>query len=112
MFADGPRLGAFDVLSRHHIREGMTMMLEALNGDRARKYVIPTCLDYLLRYGVHAKEILPRWKDMDYQCNRFPERYMAKKEAIEKSKESPTLVSLQEFIEKAAAGNNAKQSQP
>ena len=112
MFADGPRLGAFDVLSRHHIREGMTMMLEALNGDRARKYVVPTCLDYLLRYGVHAKEILPRWKDMDYQCNRFPERYMAKKEAIEKSKEAPTLVGLQEFIEKAAAGNNAKQSQP
>jgi hypothetical protein len=37
---------------------------------------------------------------------------MAKKEAIEKSTESPTLVGLQEFIEKAAAGNNAKRSQP
>jgi hypothetical protein len=112
MFADGPRLPAFDVLSKHHIREGMTMIVEALNGDRVGGDVIQNCLDYLLRYGVHAKEILPSWKGKDYWCNRFPERYKAKKEAIEKSTESPPLVSLQEFIEKAAAGNKTKQPQP
>ena len=112
MFEDGPRLSAFDVLSKHHIREGMTMIVEALNGDRLGGDVIQNCLDYLLRYGVHAKEILPSWKGKDYWCNRFPERYKAKKEAIEKSTESPTLVSLQEFIEKAAAGNKTKQPQP
>jgi hypothetical protein len=72
--------------------------------------VIQNCLDYLLRYGVHAKEILPSWKGKDYWCNRFPERYKAKKEAIEKSTESPTLVSLQEFIEKAKAGEERKPS--
>jgi hypothetical protein len=112
MFADGPRLSAFDVLSKHHIREGMTMIVEALNGDRLGGDVIQNCLDYLLRYGVHAKEILPSWKGKDYWCNRFPERYKAKKEAIEKSTESPTLVSLQEFIEKAAADNKTNQPQP
>jgi hypothetical protein len=101
MFADGPRLPAFDLLSKHHIREGMTMIVEALNGDRVGGDVIQNCLDYLLRYGVHAKEILPCWKGKDYWCNRFPERYKAKKEAIENSTESPTLVNLQEFIENA-----------
>ncbi len=104
MFADGPRLPAFDLLSKHHIREGMTMIVEALNGDRIGGDVIQNCLDYLLRYGVHARETLPSWKGKDYWCNRFPERYKAKVEAIEKSTESPPLVSLQEFIEKAKAG--------
>jgi len=102
MFADGPRLPAFDLLSQHHIREGMTMMVDALNGDRVGGDVIPTCLDYFLRYGVHAKEVLPGWKTMDYWCNRFPERYKAKLETIMNSTNAPTLVSLQEFIERAA----------
>jgi hypothetical protein len=116
MFADGPRLTAFDVLSKHHIREGMTMIVEALNGDRLGGDVIQNCLDYLLRYGVHAKEILPSWKGKDYWCNRFPERYKAKKEAIENATEAPPLVSLREFIEKGAAGGDVptdtKKSKP
>jgi hypothetical protein len=107
MFADGPRLPAFDLLSRHHIREGMTMMVDALNGDRWGGDVIPTCLGYFLRYGVHAKEVLPRLKNLEMIRNRWTKQV----EAIEKSTESPPLVSLQEFIGKAAAGNKTKQSQ-
>jgi hypothetical protein len=103
MFADGSRLPAFDVLSKHHIREGMTMIVEALNGDRLGGDVIQNCLDYLLRYGVHAKEILPIWKGKDYWCNRFPERYKAKVEAIENATETPELVSLEAFIAKGSA---------
>jgi hypothetical protein len=103
MFADGTRLSAFDVLSKHHIREGMTMIVEALNGDRLGGDVIHNCLDYLLRYGVHAKEILPSWKGKDYWCNRFPERYKAKVEAIENATETPELVSLEAFIAKGSA---------
>lgn len=106
MFADGPRLPAFDLLSKHHIREGLTMIVEALNGDRVGGDVIQNCLDYLLRYGVYGKEVLPSWKGKDYWCNRFPERYKAKKEAIEKSTEAPKLVSLQEFIEGVSEGGN------
>jgi hypothetical protein len=100
MFADGPRLPAFDLLSKYHIREGLTMMENALNGDRWGGDVIPTCLSYFLRYGVHAKESLPRLKNLEM----IHKRWTTQVEAIEKSTESPTLVSLQEFIEKAKAG--------
>ena len=108
MFADGPRLPAFDLLSKHHIREGLTMMVDALNGDRWGGDVIPTCLGYFLRYGVHAKEVLPRLKNLEM----IRKRWGPQVEAIEKSTESPPLVSLQEFIENAAAGNKTKQTQP
>jgi len=108
MFADGPRLPAFDLLSKHHIREGLKFMEDALNGDRWGGDVIPTCLGYFLRYGVHAKEVLPRLKNLEM----IRKRWGPQVEAIEKSTESPTLVSLQEFIERAAAGNKTKQSQP
>jgi hypothetical protein len=101
MFADAPRLPAFDLLSKHHIREGLSMMENALNGDRIGGDVIPTCLGYLLRYGVHAKEVLPRLKPLEM----IRKRWGPQVEAIEKSTESPPLVSLQEFIEKAAASN-------
>jgi hypothetical protein len=107
MFADGPRLPAFDLLSRHHIREGLSMMEGALNGDRWGGDVIPTCLGYFLRYGVHAKEVLPRLKNLEM----IRKRWGPQVEAIEKSTAAPVLVSLQEFIGKAAAGNKNKQSQ-
>jgi len=107
MFADGPRMPAFDLLSKHHIREGLTMMENALNGDRIGGDVIPTCLGYFLRYGVHAKEVLPRLKNLEM----IRKRWGPQVEAIEKSTESPPLVSLQEFIEKAEGGNKTKQSQ-
>ena len=108
MFADGPRLPAFDLLSKHHIREGLKLMEDALNGDRWGGDVIPTCLAYFLRYGIHAKEVLPRLKNLEM----IRKRWGPQVEAIEKSTESPPLVSLQEFIEKAAAGNKTKQPQP
>lgn len=96
--ADGPRLPAFDLLSKHHIREGLKLMEDALNGDRWGGDVIPTCLGYFLRYGTHAKESLPRLKNLEM----IEKRWGPQVEAVENSTESPTLVSLQEFILKAA----------
>ena len=101
MFADAHRLPAFDLLSKHHIREGLKLMEDALNGDRWGGDVIPTCLDCFLRYGVHAKEVLPRLKNLEM----IKKRWGTQVEAIEKSTESPKLVSLQEFIDKVTNGN-------
>jgi hypothetical protein len=103
MFADGPRLPAFDLLSRHHIREGMTMIEDALNGDRWGGDVIPMCLEYLRRYGVHAKEVLPRLKLLEM----IRKRWGPQVEAIENATETPELVSLEEFIAKGSAADAA-----
>lgn len=94
MFADGPRLPAFDLLSRNHIREGLTMIEDALNGDRWGGDVIPMCLGFLRRYGVHAKEVLPRLKLIEM----IRKRWGPQVEAIENATETPDLVSLDEFI--------------
>jgi hypothetical protein len=94
MFADGPRLPAFDLLSRNHIREGLTMIEDALNGDRCGGDVIPMCLGFLRRYGVHAKEVLPRLKLIEM----IRKRWGPQVEAIENATETPDLVSLDEFI--------------
>jgi hypothetical protein len=101
MFAQGPLLAAYDLLSRLHIREGMTMceavLTEGWGGDGQ-----PKSLEFLSRYGVHAKEILPRLKGIEMIRRRWGPQV----EAIEKATESPTLVSLQEFIKQAAAGGS------
>jgi len=52
------------------------------------------------RYGVHAKEVLPRLKNLDMMRKRWGPQV----KAIEAATESPTLVSLQEFIDMASAG--------
>ena len=102
MWHDGPRLPALDVLSKHHIREGLTLIVYALNGDRIGGDCIPRCMTYLLRYGVHAKAVLPDVKILELLRQRRPQDI----EAIENSTETPTLLSLEEFIEKAKAGSD------
>ena len=57
MFADVIRLAGLDLLSRLHIREGMDLCVSTIewrwgNGYQKR-------LEYLKRYGAHAKEVLP-----------------------------------------------------
>ena len=117
MFADGIRTAGLDVLSRLHIREGMELCVSTIEfrwGNDYRKR-----LEYLKRYGVRAKEVLPqlrklrptKWAD---GAKRF-DKCIAE---IEASKDAPTVVDLKEFIARASASgdnstsNSTKQGTP
>jgi hypothetical protein len=57
MFGDDVRLAGLDLLSRLHIREGMDLCVATIEsrwGNDCQKR-----LEYLTRYGVHAKGVLP-----------------------------------------------------
>ncbi len=79
------------------------MIEDALNGDRWGGDVIPMCLEYLRRYGVHAKEVLPRLKLLEM----IRKRWGPQVEAIENATETPELVSLEQFIAKGSAADAA-----
>jgi len=60
MFGDGVRFNGLDLLSKHHIAEGMPLCVEIIEPDRwgcgAR---LGKCLEYLRRYGGNARELVP-----------------------------------------------------
>ena len=58
MFADGIRTAGLDLLSRLHIREGMELCVSTI--ERRWGNDFQKRLEYLKRYGVHAKEVLPQ----------------------------------------------------
>ena len=62
MFGDGIRLACLDLLSRLHIREGIPLCVSVMELDRwdGGYYRLPRCRECLVRYGVHAKEVLPQ----------------------------------------------------
>ena len=104
MFADGIRLAGLDLLSRLHIREGMTLCVSTLEwrwGNDFRKR-----LEFLKRYGVHAKEVIPQLRKK--RLERPDEAKSIDKAIadIEAAKDTPTLVSLKDFIARASAGSN------
>lgn len=104
MFGDGIRLAGLDLLSRLHIREGMALCVSVAEptrwgaGNRVKK-----CLEYLPRYGAHAKVVLPQLREMRAALlNHAPHAKLAALvekaiAAIESSSATPTLVSLAEF---------------
>jgi hypothetical protein len=103
MFGDGIRLAGLDLFSRLHIREGMALCVSVAEparwgaGNRVKK-----CLEYLPRYGIHAKAVLPQLREMraalshgsDAKLAAVIEKVIA---TIESSSATPTLVSLAEF---------------
>ena len=105
MFADGVRLAGFDLLSRLGIREGMALCVAVIEperwGDRNRT---KTCLTYLQRYGVHAKELLPKLQEVR-SClatvKKAPADTLAQFDkavaAIASSTAKPMLVSVTDF---------------
>lgn len=94
MFADGVRIAGLDLLSRLHISEGMALCVSVIEPNRwgAGKRM-PQCLEYLSRYGAHAKELLPQLKAIS-QGNPDIEKAIA---AINASTASPTLVDMKDF---------------
>ena len=108
MFGDGIRLAGLDLVSRLHIREGMPLCVSVMEVDRwGAGNRMPKCLEYLGRYGIHAKEVLPQLREIrrnlvtteraKEQSERVKllDKSMA---AIEASTASPTMLHLKEFM--------------
>jgi hypothetical protein len=116
MFADGIRTAGLDLLSRLHIREGMGLCVSTIEfrwGNDVQKR-----LEYLKRYGVHAKEVLPQLRK---KCEGTapPEALKAINKCIadiEVSNDAPTLVDLKDFVAHASANadtsNKLKKGKP
>ncbi len=110
MFADGVRLAGLDLLSRLRIREGMEMCVDLMEprrwgeGDR-----IPICLQYLLRYGGHARLLIPRLRAIREELTQRPHTLRLVPEVdkviaqIESDLNPPPLVTIEEFVAKATA---------
>ena len=116
MFGDGIRVAGLDLLSRLHIREGMGLCVSTIESDRWGND-LQKRLEYLARYGAHAREVLPQLRN-----KRPAERSDASKAidkciaGIEASTNAPTLVSLKDFIARAStsgdASSNTKKGTP
>ncbi len=106
MFADGIRLAGLDLLSRLGIREGMPLCIEVIDVTRwgaGRR--IPKCLEYLGRYGTHAKEVLPQLKAMRSQLGKSADTIALLDKAIaaiESSTTAPTLIGMKDFVDQHA----------
>jgi len=105
MFADGIRLAGCRLLSKHHIHEGMQVIVQYTREQNpwASEERTPEIMKYLLAYGAHAKPLIP---DLEKIANYFekdepdfPEHLMAMKAkcvretiaAIQSSTEMPEL---------------------
>jgi len=107
MFADGVRLAGLDLLSRLHVREGMTLCVDVIEPSRwGQGRRLPACLAYLSRYGGHAREVLPRLVELRGQYERThrgrgPNESVSQLDkaiaAIEASTDLPALVSRADF---------------
>jgi hypothetical protein len=105
MFADGVRLAGADILSNLHIREGLELCLSAMDPFRwGAKNRVPRGLQYLPRYGTHAKAVLPQLREMrakiaaDAKDSPFLPEFDKAIAEIEKSTATPTLVNLADFM--------------
>jgi hypothetical protein len=110
MFGDGVRLAGLDLLSRLHIREGMSLCISVMEPGRwGAGNRIPKCLDYLGRYGTHARAMLPQLRRARADLLNFAPhaQHAALVEktisSIEASKALPTMLDLKEFMAKPSS---------
>ena len=106
MFADGIRTAGLDLLTSLHLREGMDLCVSTLDFRWGLQW--EKRMEYLLRYGSHAKDVLPqlRKKRPDKSpdnAKRF-DKHIAD---IEANADTPKLVSLKDFIARAAVSEDA-----
>jgi hypothetical protein len=107
MFADGIRLAGLDLLSRLGIREGIPLCIAVMEVDRwgaGRR--IPKCLEYLARYGSHAKEVLPELKNIRATFKKPDENSALLDKIIadiESGAPAPAIIGLEDFQKKHAA---------
>jgi len=114
MFGDGIRTAGLDLLSRLHIREGMELCVSTIEfrwGNDFQKR-----LEYLKRYGVHAKEVLPQLRKKRLESADGAKAFDKCIADIEASKDSPALVDLKDFIARAStsgdSSTNTKKGKP
>jgi hypothetical protein len=106
MFADGIRLAGLDLLSRLGIREGIPLCITVMEVDRwggGRR--IPKCLEYLARYGSHAKEVLPELKNIRATFKKPDENSALLDKIIadiESGAPAPAIIGLEDFRKKHA----------
>jgi hypothetical protein len=113
MFGDGIRLAGLDLVSRLHIREGMSLCISVIEPDRwGQGNRMPKCLEYLGRYGVHAKEVLPQLQAMRQEMVKGDRKKEESEQVklldktmaeITASTAAPKLLSLKEFTVGAAS---------
>ncbi|MBN8456619.1 MAG: HEAT repeat domain-containing protein [Verrucomicrobia bacterium] len=119
MFGDGIRLAGLDLLSRLHIREGIPLCVSLIEPERwGSGNRLPKCLEYLVRYGTHAKTYLPQLREMRETLAKSNPRgsnndRIAKLDKtlseIESSATTPTVLELREFMANPTpAGKNPK----
>jgi hypothetical protein len=107
MFGDDVRLAGLDLASRLHIREGMPLCISVIEPDRwGSDRRLAQCLEFLARYGVHAREVLPQLHELrrtlvkaDRRGEQGDQVKLLDKRlaAIAASQASPAVVELKEF---------------
>ena len=107
MFGDGIRLAGLDLVSRLRIREGLPLCVSVIEPDRwGQGNRLPKCLEYLGRYGAHAREVLPQLQEIrrelvsgDRKKEESEQVKLLDKTIAEiaASKVEPKLLSLKEF---------------
>ena len=109
MWGDDIRIAGLDLLTSLHIREGMDLCVSTLEWRWGLQW--EKRMEYLMRYGAHAKDALPqlrkkrpdKWPD---GAKKF-DKYIAD---IEAKTDTPSLVSLKDFIARAAVSQEARKS--
>jgi hypothetical protein len=99
MFADGIRQTGLDIMSRHHIREGMDLCVTTLEWRWGTDF--EKRLEYLMRYGKHAKQLIPALRKKRPDWLPGAEGIDKAIATIEASTEGPKLISMKEFIANA-----------
>jgi hypothetical protein len=108
MFADGIRMEGLQLLARHHVAEGIAACVKYARDQNpwASQKRTPELMKILLRYGAHAKAVIPELQKVgDYfekEEKDFPKDLMLMKAksvretigAIEVATENPELIHL------------------
>lgn len=106
MFADGIRLAGCRLLSKHHVREGMALIVQYTREQNpwASQIRTPEIMQLLRAYGTHAKAFIPELEKIadyfDHDEPDFPRHLMTQKAntvretiaAIRASTEAPELI--------------------
>jgi len=115
MFGDGIRLAGLDLVSRLHIREGIPLCVSVIELDRwGQGRRLQKCLECLVRYGAHAKKVLPQLRQMRRKLGRKPSesvKLLDKTIAeIEAATTSPTVLDMKEFMAHPSSVRGAMRS--
>ena len=110
MWGDDIRKEGLDILSKHHIREGMLLCVSTIEWRWGLE--LQPRMDYLMRYGKGAREMLPALKKIGRDLQKREEgqepsnnqKILLKAIAdIEASTEDPKIITLKDFISRETA---------